>query len=181
MVLAGCGDQGTSYTLDTPEDTLDSAKRMVETGEAQRLVELIYAETPEQRSLLGQAGRLLGALQDLGDIVQGSPLYLPPERLTCDGEDPTSEVFSLGMVLFHMLMGRPYFDKNDVLAVSRLHVGTLRVSHRDRELREKYPGLAEVVLKMIARQPEERPRSFCEAESLLLEALGHFIYPNVSA
>jgi hypothetical protein len=70
MVLAGCGDQGTSYTLDTPEDTLDSAKRMVETGEAQRLVELIYAETPEQRSLLGQAGRLLGALQDLGEDVQ---------------------------------------------------------------------------------------------------------------
>src|SRR5438876_8247246 len=43
---------------------------MVKEGHAERLTDLIYAETPEMRKLLGKVGQTLGTLQDLGLEVQ---------------------------------------------------------------------------------------------------------------
>lgn len=67
---AGCDRAPTSYDMSSPERALDAAHEMVVAGEADRLSELIFAEDEQMRSLLNQAGRLLGALQDLGDAAQ---------------------------------------------------------------------------------------------------------------
>jgi hypothetical protein len=49
---------------------LASAREMVESGHAERLTDLIYAATPQERRLLDRFGLLLGALQDLATEVQ---------------------------------------------------------------------------------------------------------------
>jgi hypothetical protein len=67
-LLAGCRDKG--YSRATPEDTLHTARLMVENGDARRLTELVYAESPEMRELLEQAGDVLASLADLGLAVQ---------------------------------------------------------------------------------------------------------------
>lgn len=67
-VLGGCGDKG--YSQETPEATLATARLMVEQGDARRLTELVYAESPELRELLEQAGDALESLARLGVAVQ---------------------------------------------------------------------------------------------------------------
>lgn len=67
--LAGCKK---TYAQDTPENTLASAKQMVADGQARRLPDLIYADTPEMRTLWNQLGDALGSLQKLGTAVQSA-------------------------------------------------------------------------------------------------------------
>ena len=66
--LAGCNDKG--YSQATPEETLQTARLMVRNGDARRLTDLVYAESPELRELLEQTGDVLSSLAGLGLAVQ---------------------------------------------------------------------------------------------------------------
>lgn len=67
--MGGCEGRK-SYPQDTPQAVLDSARRMVAEGNAERLTELIYAGSPQEREFLRDIGRVLGSLQRLGVTVQ---------------------------------------------------------------------------------------------------------------
>ena len=43
------------------------------------------------------------------DEFEGSRYYIPPERIRGLPENESSEIYSLGMLLFHMLNGKPYW------------------------------------------------------------------------
>ncbi len=49
---------------------MQTAKKMVEKGDADRLPDLIYADSKHMRELLDQLGIVMGSLQDLGRAVQ---------------------------------------------------------------------------------------------------------------
>lgn len=57
------------YDQNTPEAVLAAARDMVRTGRADRLPELVYAETPELRRLYEGVGRILGSLQSLAESI----------------------------------------------------------------------------------------------------------------
>lgn len=67
MVVTGCRR---GYDQSSPEAVLQTAKLMVEKGDADRLPDLIYADTKKMRELLDELGFVLGSLQDLGSAVQ---------------------------------------------------------------------------------------------------------------
>lgn len=67
LTVAGCNK---TYAQDTPENTLAAAKQMVADGQARRLPDLLYAESPEMRQLFNELGYTLAELQNLGTAVQ---------------------------------------------------------------------------------------------------------------
>ncbi len=101
------------------------------------------------------------ALNPDEDYVSGSAYYLPPERLTGQGEDARSEIYSLGMVMYHALTGKTYFDASEIDALAKRHLSKLRVS-TEAKLEEISPPLAAILGSMIAQEPESRPGSFEE-------------------
>lgn len=50
-------------------------------------------------------------------IVLGSPRYMSPEQVAGKRAEPRSDIFSLGVILYEMLTGRPAFTGEDVSAV----------------------------------------------------------------
>lgn len=93
------------------------------------------------------------------EFITGSPYYLPPERLQGRGEDACSEIYSLGMVMYHALSGQTFFDADEVDSLARKHLADVRVAVSSK-LRRFHPGIVSVLTKMLRQEPEQRYQSF---------------------
>ena len=88
--------------------------------------------------------------------VHGTPHYMPPEQAIGDPVSPASDVYSLGAVLFELLVGRAPFHANNV--VELLTVQSTEDAPRVRTLEPDCPrALDDLIARMLARQPHERP------------------------
>ncbi len=99
-------------------------------------------------------------------FVAGSPLYMAPEQARGEALDHRADLFSLGSVLYTMCTGRPPFRAANTLAVLR------RVSEDTprpiREINPEIPDwLADIVAKLMAKEPAERFHSAAEVEEVL--------------
>lgn len=85
----------------------------------------------------------------------GTPMYMSPEQLQ-DGEvDVRSDLYSLGVTLFHMLVGKPPFSGETPLALAMQHVQAQ--PPKLHELRPDVPkSLSRLVERLLAKQPHDR-------------------------
>lgn len=93
---------------------------------------------------------------DPSDALEGSPFYIPPERIVAASEGEHSEIYSLGMLLFHMLSGTTYFSESDIKNLLTKHVGALRVASVTNRLKHCSPEISAILDKMIKRDPNQR-------------------------
>ncbi|MBS2029844.1 MAG: serine/threonine protein kinase [Deltaproteobacteria bacterium] len=99
-----------------------------------------------------------------GGIFLGSPTYMAPEQAR-NQADPRSDIYSLGIVLYHMLSGRPPFSGKAPVDIILKHVNEAPPPFRP-EL--KVPAdLEAVVMRSLAKDPAARFQSMDE----FLEAL----------
>ena len=88
-----------------------------------------------------------------GEIV-GSARYMSPEQLKGEDATPRSDIYSVGVLLYHCLTGRPPFS-GDVRSLARQHI------HKDptppRKLNKRItPGMEAVILKALSKEPRDR-------------------------
>ena len=88
----------------------------------------------------------------------GTPLYLAPERWRGTAATPQSDLYSLGALLFELLIGHPPFQ-SDSLDDLRTKILTAPVPSLVPSVPPECRGLAELVEKCLARDPACRPRS----------------------
>jgi len=113
------------------------------------------------------------------DVILGTVEYLAPEQALSSQVDGRADIYSLGATLYFLLTGRPPFPDGD----ARTKILQL-ANERPAPIRQLAPniphGLADVVEKMLAKEPEERYQWASEAARALApwatpaEFLGRF-------
>jgi serine/threonine-protein kinase len=106
------------------------------------------------------------ALTGTGSIV-GTAQYLSPEQVDGRSVDGRADVYALGVVLYEMLCGRPPFTGDTDMAVALKHITTSPLAPR--QVRAGIPKAMEaVVLRAMAKKPEERYQTAAELQTALL-------------
>ena len=108
--------------------------------------------------------------QTVSDKAIGSVHYISPEQAKGDETDFTSDLYSVGVMMYEMLSGHLPFDADDVVEVA-----IKQISDQPRSLRELAPwvpvGLVEITERAMAKRPENRYKSAAE----MLEALNAYV------
>jgi serine/threonine protein kinase len=100
--------------------------------------------------------------------MMGTLQYMAPEQGMARG-DARSDVYSMGIVLYEMLVGEPPFDADTPLAILLKHMNDPLPVPRERNPEIPEP-LERVLLKALAKQPEDRYASAAEMARALVEA-----------
>jgi len=93
------------------------------------------------------------------DITKGTPIYMSPEQVTGSSKlSGRSDIFSMGSIIHEMLCLDVIFHGDNLLAI--MHK-VLQADIRDavKNVRDKVPGLDAVILKAMAKKPEDRYES----------------------
>ena len=104
-----------------------------------------------------------------GEIV-GSARYMSPEQLRGRDATPRSDIYSVGVLLYHCLTGRPPFS-GDVKSLARQHIHDRPTPPR-RLNKRITPSMEAVILKALAKDPYDRyPSAAAMLEEIEIEAL----------
>ncbi|MEO7095375.1 MAG: serine/threonine-protein kinase, partial [Polyangiales bacterium] len=95
-------------------------------------------------------------LTQAGAVV-GTPGYIPPEQVTGTGADARSDLYALGCVAWWLLTGDEVFDRPDEETALRSHVNDPVPPLRPRVRGWLPPKLEAIVIRLLAKDPEDRP------------------------
>ena len=103
------------------------------------------------------------------DRVMGTPDYIAPEVILGHRPDHRSDVYSLAVLLYRMLLGRTPFSGENPVSVMMAHVN--QEAPKPTDLDPSFDrGLEAVVLKALAKDPDQRYGTAHELVQALAEA-----------
>ncbi|HEY3494278.1 MAG TPA: protein kinase [Polyangiaceae bacterium] len=108
-----------------------------------------------------------------GSVI-GTPHYMSPEQATGGRTDATTDIYSLGVMLYEMSCGKVPFDAENPLAVI-----SMQVTDEPPPLRKRMPpgktlpqGLESVVNKCLSKDPFDRFASMHDVQAALARIAG---------
>ena len=95
-------------------------------------------------------------------MIVGSPHYMSPEQALAREIDTRSDIYSLGVVFYEVLVGKPLYDANSSVAAAIKHI-----SEPIPKLPDTFSYLQPLLEKMVAKAPEDRFQSALEVAHAL--------------
>jgi beta-lactam-binding protein with PASTA domain/predicted Ser/Thr protein kinase len=124
---------------------------------------LVDAEGRVKVTDFGIARAGTSQMTETGSIV-GTAQYLSPEQARGGEIDPRSDLYSLGVVLYELLTGKTPFDGDTPVEIAMKHLSN--APQPPSKLRPDIPPeLDMVVLRALAKSPDDRYQSADEMES----------------
>ncbi|HET7352554.1 MAG TPA: Stk1 family PASTA domain-containing Ser/Thr kinase, partial [Gaiellaceae bacterium] len=124
---------------------------------------LVDAEGRVKVTDFGIARAGTSQMTETGSIV-GTAQYLSPEQARGGEVDPRSDLYSLGVVLYELLTGKTPFDGETPVEIAMKHLSN--APKPPSKLRPDVPPeLDKVVLRALAKDPDDRYQSADEMEA----------------
>src|SRR5690348_16609854 len=167
-----------------PRETLEIAAQVCAVLQVAHAQGFIHRDIKPQNIMLvansaSAGGGVLVKLTDFGivrvaeeagltnsGIVLGTADYLSPEQARGENLTASSDLYSLGVVMFEMLTGRPPFIGPTAVSIAMQHASTYPPA-----LRQFYPNvppaLEQIVMKALEKEPGDRFLTAAEMEHAL--------------
>lgn len=94
----------------------------------------------------------------------GTPRYMAPEAFASSQSGPRADLYALGCVAYYLLSGHEPFTAKTDAGIATLHLTRMPSSLRGRGLGDTTPELERIVMRCLAKNPDER---FASAAQLL--------------
>lgn len=160
------------------EATLAIAGQLAQSLAAAHEQGIIHRDIKPQNLLLDEAGVL--KVMDFGiarlaqrptgltetGMVVGTPAYMAPEQMLAEEVDPRSDLYAAGVVMYECLTGKVPFDAPSVVALIARVLRETPVPPADLAP-DIPPALSALVLRLLAKEPAQRPASAAELQEQL--------------
>ncbi|MGI9473941.1 MAG: protein kinase domain-containing protein [Rubripirellula sp.] len=107
-------------------------------------------------------------------LTLGTPRYMSPEQVQGKTVDVRSDLYSLGVTMYHLLSGRPPFEADDPLALALMHLHetpTPLDRARDRKGASGEADLPEWLIAVVSRLMNKLPQDRFQSPTELLDAV----------
>jgi serine/threonine protein kinase len=106
-------------------------------------------------------------------MVFGTPEFMSPEQARGETLDGRSDIYSLGVILYELLTGKLPFDAKQPMEYIQKHIKEKPMTLAERAPDRAFPpGLEAVLMRAIAKKPEERFASAAEFAGALKRVAG---------
>lgn len=159
--LEVAAEAGITHRDIKPENVMRSARGIIKVADFG--LARLGADVDATRSNLTQAG-----------LTLGTPRYMSPEQVQGKPVDVRSDLYSLGVTMYHLLAGRPPFEADDPLALALMHLHETPQPldrARDRTDASGNPDLPEWLIAVVTRLMNKLPQDRFQSPTELLDAV----------
>ncbi len=114
--------------------------------------------------------RLVENPSDATTGINGTPQYMAPERISSQGAEFRSDIFSVGIILYELLTGKRAIDGSSVFQILHraVHEKLISPSTLNSRIDER---LEVIILKAVSKKPEDRYSDAASMRDALLSYL----------
>jgi len=98
--------------------------------------------------------------QTHSNLVVGTPQYMAPEQALCEAVSPQTDLYAVGVIAFELFTGQRPFTGRSHMEVVAHHLKTPPPAPSS--LVPQPPELDDLVLRLLAKEPRQRPASASE-------------------
>jgi predicted ATPase len=151
-----------------PEEIFNTAKQICAALEHAHASQIVHRDLKLENILLTATGQV--KLTDFGlarsvasrvtqdGLLTGTVFYIAPEQIMGQAVDGRTDLYALGVVLYELTTGKLPFNAEDPLAVLSQHLYAPVVPPRTHQP-ELSPALDDLIVRLLAKDPAERPAS----------------------
>jgi CHASE1-domain containing sensor protein len=99
----------------------------------------------------------------------GTPRYMAPESFASSQSGPRADLYALGCVAYYLLSGHEPFSAKTDAGIATLHLTKMPASLRGRGCGDTSPELERLVMRCLAKNPDERFASAAQLQRALAE------------
>ena len=137
-----------------------------------RVIDFGIAKLSEHLSESGLKAPSSGQQLTKEGAIIGTPGYMAPEQALGRPATAAADLYSLGVVLWEALVGVPLWNGDSIQAILRAQLEQNAPSIRSANPHARVPAaLDELILRMLSRKAEQRPRGALEVKNELEKLL----------
>ncbi|APR76498.1 Serine/threonine-protein kinase pkn3 [Minicystis rosea] len=153
LSLAEAHEKGIIHRDLKPDNLFLSPLAAPERGEICKVLDFGIAKVKSEPSNVD-------ALETQAGTVFGTPRYMSPEQAQGKPLDARSDLYTLGVLLYQMLVGRPPFVDDDAVVVMARHIKSMPIPPVEAAPEAGIgTALSSLIMRALAKEPADRPQS----------------------